>query len=214
MRLPADLSASPATTTWITGFNGWNTGKFEAGRYNGSYQRSEGGLALFDTWIERSGKGRFAIAGPEISSTIEATCRMRERAIKIGDGLEMTTNPMAFRCAFEAEGRPFPARFELQEATGGGSSAYRYERHGEIALGGETVQIRSVHDLVGTPHGTITPMGYLFEQHGRPVGALELNGTPELIVPDGSDPGLARTLTVAAVALAVFQDPANRSGDD
>ena len=211
MRLPESLSAS--TKTRITGFNGWNTGKFTAGAYNGSYQRSEGGMALFDTWIERSGKARFAIAGPEISSTIEAQCRMRERAIAVSDSVEVTTNPMAFRCEFEADGRAFPARFELQEVTGGGTAAYRYERRGEIALGGEVVQIRSVHDLVGTPNGTITPIGYLFEQNGRAVGALELNGAPELIVPDGTDPGLARTLAVAAVALAVFQDPANRADD-
>ena len=211
MHLPESLSASSKTR--ITGFNGWNTGKFAAGPYNGSYQRSEGGMALFDTWIERSGKARFAIAGPEISSTIEAQCRMRERAIAVSDSVEVTTNPMAFRCEFEADGRAFPARFELQEVTGGGTAAYRYERRGEIALGGEIVQIRSVHDLVGTGNGTITPIGYLFEQKGRAVGALELNGTPELIVPDGTDPGLARTLTVAAGALAVFQDPANRIGD-
>ncbi len=214
MRLPDTLSASATNTTRITGFNGWNTGKFEAGRYNGSYQRSEGGLTLFDTWIKRSAHARFAIAGPEISSTIEAECRMRERAINAGKGVEITTNPMAFRCEFESDGQPFPARFELQEVTGGGTAAYRYERRGEIALGGEIVQIRSVHDLVGTPNGTITPIGYLFEQNGRAVGALEINGTPELIVPEGTDPGLARTLNVAAIALAVFQDPANRTDDD
>ncbi|MBD58710.1 MAG: hypothetical protein CL808_01125 [Citromicrobium sp.] len=212
MRLPASF-----TTTEITefkGFKGWNTGKFEAGRYNGSYQRSEDRLALFETWIARSGKARFAIAGPEISSTIEARCRMRERAIDLGHGMQVTTKPMAYGCAFEANGRPIPARFELQEVTGPGTAAYRYERYGEIALGGEIVQIRSVHDLVGTPNGTLTPIGYLFEQNGRPVGALELNGSPELIVPTGTDPGLRRTITVAALALAVFQDPANSSLDD
>ncbi|RDS78222.1 hypothetical protein DL238_11815 [Alteriqipengyuania lutimaris] len=214
MRLPASFTPSSVTTTRISGFNGWNTGEFEAGEYNGSYQRSEGRLAFFDSWIQRSAKARFAIAGPEISSTIEARCRMRERALKLDDGIEVTTKPMAYGCEFTADGRNIPARFELQEVTGGGTASYRYERYGEIALGGEIVRIRSAHELEGTPMGMLTPIGYVFEQRGRAVGALELNGSPELILPTGTDPGLARTLTVAALALAVFQDPANRAIDD
>ena len=212
MRLPATFSSTE--TTRFSGFSGWNTGTFEAGDYAGTYNRSEGRMALFDTWISRSGKARFTVAGPEISSTIEADCRMRERALNLGDGIEVTTRPMVFGCDFTTGGRAFPARFELQEVTGGGTAAYRYERYGEIALGGELVQIRSVHDLAGTSNATITPIGYLFEQSGRPVGALELNGSPELTVPTGTDPALVRTITIAALALSVFQDPANRSIDD
>lgn len=212
MRLPVSFTST--ATTKFTGFAGWNTGKFEAGEYHGTYQRSEGRLAYSDIEVERSGKARFAIAGPEISSTIEAQCRMRERILNMSNGVEITTKPMAYRCDFTADDISIPARFELQEATGESTAAYRNVRLGEIALGGEIVQIRSTHDIKGSPNGTITPIGYLFEQNGRAVGALELNGSPKLVVPSGTDPGLARTLTVAALALAVFQDPANRTGYD
>ena len=212
MRLPAEF-ASPVATEF-TGFNGWNTGTFGAGEYHGTYQRSEGRLAYFDTWVQRSGKARFAIAGPEISTTIEAQCRMRERVLDLGNGVEVTTQPMAYGCDFTADGLAIPARFELQEVTAGGTAIYRYERFGEMALGGELVQIRSIHDIDGLPNGTITPIGYSFEQKGRAVGALELNGRPKLIVPRGAEPGLARTLTIAALALAVFQDPADRTEID
>lgn len=107
-----------------------------------------------------------------------------------------------------------PRAVELQEAIAAGTATYRYERFGEIALGGEIVQIRSIHDIEGIQNGTITPIGYLFEQKGCAVGALELEGRPKLIVPRGTEPGLARTLTIAALALAVFQDPANRTEID
>ncbi|MEN3971902.1 hypothetical protein WJS89_04410 [Sphingomicrobium sp. XHP0235] len=209
MHLPADWTA--ISTTRFTGFNGWNTGKFGASDYYGTFQRSEGRLAYFDTLVQRSGSARFTVAGPEISSTIEARCRMRERALDLGRGIEVTTKPMAFRCDFTADGIPISARFELQEAIGAGTAAYRYERFGEIALGGEIVQIRSNHDIEGTSIGTITPIGYIFEQNSRVIGALNLNGSRELIIPEETDPGLARTLTVAALALSVFQDPASRT---
>ena len=137
---------------------------------------------------------------------LEARCRMRERSIDTGL-VEVVTKPRAYGCDFTAEGRPFPAYFELQEWQ---SDMFKpYERRGEIALGGEVVQIRSLHRIQGSRLPTMAPIGYLFEQDGRPVGAVELNGKPALIVPTGTDPGLARTLTIAALALGVLYDPAN-----
>ena len=76
-------------------------------------------------------------------------------------------------------------------------------------IDGETVDIRSVHHLAGTSLPTSTPIGYVFEQRGRPVGAVELNGRPALVVEPGASPELRRTLTLAALALGVFWDPAN-----
>lgn len=212
MRLPSNIGET--TRTPFSGISGWTHGRFSVGSYSGGYERSEERLAFFDTFVRKSGYSEFTIAGPEISSTIEARCRMRERALDLGDGVSVTTRPMAYRCDFTADGRAIPARFELQEVTGGGTAAYRYERHGEIALGGEIVRIRSVHKLEGTALGTLTPIGYVFEQRGRPVGAVELNGKPALILPAGTEPDLARTLTIAATALAVFWDPANSQLDD
>ena len=204
MRLPDAFAASSRTE--FTGFTGWNHGRFTAGPYSGGYERSADRLAFFDTFKTNSARAEFTIAGPRISTTIEARCRMRERSIDTGL-VEVVTRPMAYGCEFTAEGRAFPARFELQEAQ---SDVLKpYERRGEIALGGEIVQIRSVHRIEGTSLPTLAPIGYLFEQDGRPVGAVELNGKPVLILPAGTEPGLARTLTVAALALGVLYDPAN-----
>jgi hypothetical protein len=204
MRLPDTFAAS--TRTEFVGFSGWNRGEFTAGAYAGDYERSADRLSFFDTLRSNTARAEFTIAGPEIGSTIEARCRMRERSIDTGL-VEVIYQPMAYGCDFTADGHVFPARFELQEVH---SDALKpYQRRGEIALGGEIVQIRSVHAIEGTSLPTLAPIGYVFEQDGRPVGAVELNGKPVLILPAGTAPGLARTLTIAALALGVLWDPAN-----
>ena len=139
----------------------------------------------------------------------EATARMREKVIAM-EPVSFPPSPMAYACEFSADGRAFPARFELQEVkTGLADELSRRQRMGEIALGGEVVQIRSVHTIEGSPFEMASPIGYVFEQKGRAVGAVELNGQPRLILADPANEGLARTLTIAAMALALLRDPAN-----
>lgn len=213
MRLPPALEHS-AVRLPVEGMSGWTHGRFRVGQYAGGYERSEERLAFFDTVIRNSGHSDFVIEGPEIGSTIEASCRMRERVLDFGI-LEFTPRRMAYRCEFTAEGRQIPARFELQEVRSGlGGALSRRERRGEIALGGETVQIRSVHKLAGSPFELASPIGYVFEQGGQPVGAVEINGSPVVFFADANDDGLSRTIMVAAMALAIFWDPANSALDD
>ena len=205
LRLPSAL-ADASIRTEISGIGGRPSGQFVAGAYTGSFDRALERWTFADT-IARTGHSDFIIAGPEISSTIEARCAMRERAVDLGLA-EVTVQPLAYRCAFTAEGRAIPARFELQEVIGGGSAITRHERRGEIALGGETIRFRSVHHLAGTPLPSLTPVGYVFERRGVEIGALELTGRPALLLAPGLDRGAARTATVATLALATFWDPA------
>lgn len=213
MRLPVGL-ADNAVMTPISGIGGGRHGRFTVGAYRGGFERSEQRLAIFDAFVKNYGHSEFTIEGPEIGDYIDARCRMRERVIDLGI-MEFKPKSMAYRCEFLADGRPFPARFELQEVHQGiGGALNHNERRGEIALGGEIVQMRSVHKMEGSPIAMANPIGYVFEQSGRPVGAIELNGRPRLFIPQGTDTGLARTLTIAAVALSIFWDPANSALGD
>lgn len=214
MRLPPNLAMHSARLP-VEGFGGWTHGRYRTGDWRGGYERSEERLEFFDTVVRKSGHSEFTIGGPGISSTIEGYCRMRERAIDLGV-VEFRPKPMSYRCEFTADGRDIPSRFELQEVRSGiGGALSRRERHGEIALGGETVQIYSVHKLAGSPIEMASPIGYVFEKRGRPVGAIELNGAPVLHIADLTDEGLSRTITVGAIALAAFWDPANSAlGED
>jgi hypothetical protein len=213
MRMPEGFAAR-ASMMPISGIGGGRHGRFNVGEYNGGFERSEQRLAIFDAFVKNYGHSAFTIEGPEISSYIDARCRMRERVIDLGIA-EFKPKKMAYRCEFLADGRAFPARFELQEINEGlGGALSRNERRGEIALGGEIVQIRSIHKLADSPIAVANPIGYMFEQRGRPIGAVELNGQARLFIPDGTDGGLTRTMTIAAVTLAIFWDPANSALGD
>ncbi|MXO61262.1 hypothetical protein GRI89_17090 [Altererythrobacter salegens] len=213
MRVPQPL-IDQSVRLPVEGIGGWNHGRFRTGDYAGDYERSEERLAFLDAVVRNSGHSGFVIKGPGISSTIEADCRMRERVLDFGV-VEFTPRRMSYRCEFTADGRAIPARFELQEVrTGLAGALSRRERRGEIALGGEKLEIRSVHKLAGSPIEMATPIGYVFEQDGHPVGAVEINGQPVIYISDLSDEGLSRTITVGALALAVFRDPANSALGD
>jgi hypothetical protein len=206
MQLPANLAT--ASRVEFDGIGGWRSGAFTAGAYSGRYSRSAERLTYFDTVIEGRGQSAFTLAGPDTADAIDGRCRMRESALDLGL-FEVTTRPMAYRCEFRRAGQPIPAWLELQEENGPGTPINRYVRHGRIELDGETLEIRSVHHLAGTAMSVPTPIGYVFEQRGRAVGAVELNGRPVLVVEPGASPRLRRTLTLAALALGVFWDPAN-----
>ena len=204
MRLPDNLAA--ATRTEFTGIGGWRSGDYTAGAYSGRYERSSDRLSYFGTVNEARGHSEFTLAGPGVPEAIEGRCRMRESSLDLGL-VEVTTRPMAYRCEFRAGDRPLAAALELQEVAS--AAINRYERRGRLTLAGETIDIHSVHHLAGTSMPVSTPIGYVFEQRGRAVGAVELNGKPALIVEPGASPALQRTLTLAALALGVFWDPAN-----
>lgn len=204
IQLPTTLSEGSRSE--FVGIGGRPSGQFTLGAYSGRFSRALDRYT-FDPVVERTGFSDFVIAGPEIGSTIEGRCDFREQAVEFG-AIEATVRPLAYSCDLTADGRAIPARFHLSEVVGGGSAIFRYERRGEIALGGEVVQFRSVHHLAGSRMPALTPVGYVFEQRGRALGAVELTGRPTLITAPGVDRGVARTMTVAALALATFRDPA------
>ena len=208
MRLPDNLAA--ATRTEFTGIGGWRSGDYTAGAYSGRYERSSDRLSYFGTVNEARGHSEFTLAGPDIPEAIEGHCRMRANSVDLGL-VEVTTRPMAYRCEFQAGGRPIAAWLELQEDNGPGTPLNRDGRYGRLTLDGETVDIRSIHYLAGLDGSmpVSTPLGYVFEQRGHAVGAVELNGRPALMIEPGASPQLQRTLTLAALALGVFWDPAN-----
>jgi hypothetical protein len=206
MRLPDNLAT--ASRVEFEGIGGWRSGDYTAGGYAGRYERSSDRLSYFDTVNESRGHSAFTLAGPDLPEPIEGRCRMRESSLDLGL-FEVTTRPMAYRCEFNAGGAPVDASLELQEFNGSGAAMTRYERRGRVVFAGEIVEIRSVHHIAGTSMPVLTPIGYVFEQNGRPVGAVEINGRPALMIEPGASPELRRTLTLAALALGVLWDPAN-----
>lgn len=211
MALPATLSRSVNAYT-IEGIGGGERGEFRVGPYSGSFRRSETRLAFFDPLIERrNGSTRFSVSGGEFEGAIEASCSMRERALTLSV-ISVPTRPMAYWCEFTHQGRPIPARFELQEVQEGlGSALNQRRRAGEIAFDHEVLRIRSTHALQGSPIQMASPIGYVFEQNGAVIAAVEVNGAPVLMLADGANPAQRRAALMGALALGLFWDPANSS---
>lgn len=210
---PAKMAVPPvlavAETMPVSGIGGGRNGSFTAGPFNGAFTRSASRLAFFDPLYERrDGRTTFTLTGPGINGSLMASCRMRERTVTLGV-ISFEPHPMAYGCEFTHEGRVIPARFELQSHREGlGGMMRRQERRGEIALDRVILQIRSVHDLQGSPIQMGTPIGYVFEHAGEPVGAVEINGAPMVSYASSTDEETRRAVLVAALALSLFWDPA------
>jgi hypothetical protein len=207
MALPAALAEEPALVFEGMGFG--QKGRFAAGPYAASFSRSDTRLALLDALIERrSGRTSFALEGPGIDGAIVAECRVGERTINISV-ISFTPKPMAYLCRFSHQGRTLPARFELQEERSGiAGMLMRQGRRGQLAFDHVVIDMISVHRLQGSGIETGTPIGYLFESEGGPVGSVELNGRPAVRFSPGADAATRRAVMVAATALAVLWDPA------
>lgn len=207
MALPQNL-ASGAVTVPVTGIGAGRSGAFRVGPYSGRFTRSDERLGIFDPVFERrDGRTDFELTGPEIVGSIRVACRAQERTVTLGV-LSFEAQPMAFGCDISSAGSD-PARLEVRAHREGlGGRLIRQERRGEISLDGNTLQIRSAHDVEGSGIQLATPIGYLFEHHGVVVGAVEINGSPVIRHAPQTDPSVVRTLTVAAIALGLFWDPA------
>jgi hypothetical protein len=208
MALPAALSDHE--TVPVSGVGGGQRGTFQAGPWQGTFARSDTRLAVFDPLYERrGGRTTVTLVGPADERPLKADCSVRERTVTLGV-ISFKPKPMSFGCALVSGTAGANGRIELQEAAEGlGGMMMRQERRGELVLEGRTLRIRSVHDLAGSPIQMGTPIGYLFEQEGRPVGAVEVNGSPVIRISRTADAATHRAVLIGAVALGLFWDPAN-----
>jgi hypothetical protein len=208
MALPAALS--DYETLPVSGIGGNRRGTFQAGPWHGTFARSDSRLAVFDPLYERrGGQTSVTLAGPSGQPPLTADCSMRERTVTLGI-ISFKPKPMAMGCALAEGAAGATGRIELQEAAEGlGGMMMRQERRGELVLAGRTLRIRSVHDLSGSPIQTGTPIGYVFEEDGRPVGAVEVNGPPVIRISRTADAATHRAVLIGALTLGVLWDPAN-----
>jgi len=203
MTLPQSLAGSGDTVV-ITGIGGGRSGAWAAGTHSGEFRRSLDRTSYFNTVGKASGTTTFSMRGPQIDNAIDASCFMAERTLTFGS-LAYETQPMSYHCEFKHDGRPIPARFEVQASQ---TAVLKEERLGEIALDRVILQIRSVHRIEGSSFEMATPIGYAFEENGRPVGAVELKGKPVITYAPGLDAAERRAVLAGSLALALFWDPA------
>lgn len=208
MALPEPLRA--AEPLLLEGMGAGQSGAFRMAGYAGQYRRSATRLELFgDLAVFDRGRTSFTVEGMT-GEPLSAKCTMRQTTMTIGV-IGFEPKKFAYECDFDHAGKPAALRFTLQEGRDAGvPKTLQAERRGRIDFGGTTLTVRSVHAIEGTPIPAGTPIGYAFEQGGRAVGAVELNGlTPRVWLPSAND-DTRRAAVAAALALAIFWDPAQR----
>ena len=207
MVLPDGLQAR-TTEARIEGLGAGTRGYLRVAGNDGAFTRAASQLTLFDVASFDRGGSTFTVSGPDFPATVSARCRFRQNTVTLGIvGFE--PKKLAYECDFD--GLP-GARLSLQEAEpGSGVRTLKAERRGQLAVDGQLLALRSVHDIVGAALPAAAPIGYWVDSDGAPVAAVELNGTvPRLHLPDATQPQLRRGVLLAAIALALLWDPAAR----
>ena len=122
--------------------------------------------------------------------------------------LQGRSRPFTFECEWQGGGSADTPAARLSLAAPSRMPGTRAERQGSFTMGGRTLELRSVHQVQGSPLPLDEPIGYVLSHQGQPVGAIELNGTtPRLWRPAAGD-AHAEAVTLAALALALLWDPA------
>jgi hypothetical protein len=199
--LPAPLATQAPET--IDGIGMGRTGNFSLAGGTGSFNRGRDRLELFEVVNWDSAKTRYALTLADGART-EAACK--------GKAVEVTwrvlagnAKPFSFECEWRGARSAQLAVNAPVLAVG-----MKAERNGRFSMNGVSVEVRSLHNVQGSPLPLEAPIGYLFSHNGRPVGAIELNGlTPRLWRPAAGDT-LHEPVTLAALALALLWDPATR----
>jgi hypothetical protein len=200
--LPAPLAAQ--TPELVEGIGIGRSGRFTVGGSSGTFNRGRDRLELFEIVNWDSAKTRYQLTLADGART-EAACK--------GKAVEVTWRVLA------ANAKPFSVDCEWRGARSaqlaveapGLAVGTKAERKGRFTMNSVSIEVQSLHDVQGSPLPLEAPIGYLFTQGGRPVGAIELNGpTPRLWRPAPGD-ALHEPVTLAALALALLWDPANRT---
>ena len=217
MALPPDFEAH-ALRIGFDGFGGRNKGQYRfvdlsGTTYSGDFRRDETRLGVFDPLVVRSkAKGSFTFTDAAADLAISASCDMRKITLTAGI---VTFDPkkMAYQCELRSGPSLMAARLIIGQPKREGVKKKVLAqdlRRGEAALLDQNLVIESVHDYRGSRFGSQPPVGYLLMSQERVVAAVELTDVdPSLYLAPDLSPELQRVIYVAALAIAVFRDPAH-----
>ncbi len=197
MALPEGLAALQPVD--VAGLGGGRSGEFSVGPQRRRFERGADQARWFDRLETDKTDSRYtlALAG---GGSAEVGCKARQARVVAGV-LDVPVRPYGVTCLWRAG-----AELTLAATR----HATLQERIGSWRGGGTTLELRSVHRVQGSALSLAAPIGYLLLAGGRPVGAVEHNGSvPRLWRPDAASP-LHGPVTEAALALALLWDPASR----
>jgi hypothetical protein len=171
---------------------------------HGQFRRTNDRLDVFDIVSFDWGGSHVTVEGADVTQPVTAKCGLRQ--VTAGWRIvRFAAKPLAYECEYTG----IDAALSLQEAKSTQDALMnKARRRGEARIDGMVLELRSVHELEGTPLTLEAPIGYVIEHSGRAVGAIELNGsTPRVWLPV-DDAGQRRAVLLAVMPLALLWDPA------
>lgn len=208
LALPADLE-SDADRLELRGMGGGRKGNFRLAGVPGTFTRSAARQEIFESvWVRNRGGGTFSLAASPLNPNLSGRCRYREGELNVGP-VSVTPDQLVYECIFHRDGRPIAAELMIADPKPAlGNMHGRAERIGYLYIEGQEIAIRSVHHDERGGLATPIPLGYVFEDGGRKVGAVDLNGPDKTIyAPRNSE--LREAVIAAGLALSIFWDPAD-----
>lgn len=199
VELPAELRDRPVEA--LQGLGGERDGRFTVAGLDASYARSADRLALFSETVVLDKAWARATLRHDDGRQAELDCRARQTALNRGI---VTGTPQPWTVACSVQGA---ARGELTLTTEREAAGTREARRGQWRRDGITLELRSLHRWEGSALPSSTPAGYLLLDAGRPVGAIEANGSnPRAWLPPRGAP-LRDDVLYAVTALALLWSP-------
>lgn len=203
MVLPEGLAAATNEVA-LRGLGAGREGQYTlAGNY-GQFRRTNDRLDVFDVISFDWGSSRVTVDGADVTAPVSVKCGLRQ--VTAGwQIVRFAAKPLAYECEYAG----IDGGLSLQEAKSTQDALMnKARRRGEVRVDGIVLELRSVHELEGTPLSLEAPIGYVVEYSGRAVGAIELNGsTPRVWLPM-DDAATRRAVLLAVMPLAVLWDPA------
>jgi hypothetical protein len=198
MALPTGLAGEP---TPVAGLGAGRTGAFSVGDERGRFQRGRDALSLFEVVSFDRAATRYELTLAD-GATTQAACVGRQTTVTVN---VLTGQPKPYTVTCEWKGA---RNAQMTLAAPSWIPGTRAERSGRYTAGDVTLELRSVHQVQGSPLPLEAPIGYAITHNGQAVGAVEINGTtPRLWRPAAGSP-LREPVTMAALAVALLWDPA------
>jgi len=203
MALPAELDATEPVR--LRGLKAGRTGEFDLDGARGRFERGASRLSFFDGIVARDNVEAGYTLFPGQPNAVTASCKGRQTTSTVG---VVSVAPQAFEVRCDYTGA-WTAQLSL--ASKSAEMGSRQERQGRLQSPAGALELRSVHRVQGSPLPLETPIGYVFLDAGRIVGAVELNGTTPRLWRPAAGSAWHDEVTHAALTLALLWDPANRA---
>lgn len=223
MDLPEDFAAD-AVRVGFTGFGGRNNGSYaitdpSGDRWSGKFSRNESRLGVFDPLLVRQkGKGSFEFSDPGTGQhLLDAECAFRKLTVNV-DVVTVDPKKAAYSCELTFSQKAETGRVVIgQPKREGLKKKFLAQdlRAGEAIVFGERLVLESVHGYAGSKFSSQPAIGYLLRSGDRTLAAVELTDTnPGIYFGAGLSETEHRAVLVAALAIAVYRDPADSALND